>query len=103
VSPFSYSSLCLTLAAADYVKYVVCFINVITLSMFSFSWECVCVDIYYLKLIQCVPLATEPGIVGALGSILSGRKWWPLPAHVMMSHFLHNEVSPLQISLQYPH
>ena len=41
---------------------------------------------------------------GALGSILSGRKWWPLPAHVMMSsHFLHNEVSPLQISLQYPH
>jgi len=23
--------------------------------------------------------------------------------HVMMSHFLHNEVSPLQISLQYPH
>ena len=41
---------------------------------------------------------------GAPGSILSGRKWWPLPAHVMMpSHFLHNEVSPLQISLQYPH
>ena len=37
-------------------------------------------------------------------SILSGRKWWPLPAHVMMSsHFLHKEVSPLQISLQYPH
>ena len=27
----------------------------------------------------------------APGSILSGRKWWPLPAHVMMSsHFLHN-------------
>ena len=41
---------------------------------------------------------------GAPGSILSGRKWWPLPAYVMMSsHFLHNEVSPLQISLQYPH
>ena len=41
---------------------------------------------------------------GAPGSILSGRKWWPLPAHVMMSsHFLHTEVSPLQISLQYPH
>ena len=41
---------------------------------------------------------------GAPGSILSGRKWRPLPAHVMMSsHFLHNEVSPLQISLQYPH
>jgi len=40
----------------------------------------------------------------APGSILSGRKWWPLPAHVMMSsHFLHNEVSPPQISLQYPH
>ena len=37
-------------------------------------------------------------------SILSGRKCWPLPAHIMMSsHFLHNEVSPLQISLQYPH
>jgi len=31
-------------------------------------------------------------------------KCWPLPAHVMMtSHFLHSEVSPLQISLQYPH
>jgi predicted PhzF superfamily epimerase YddE/YHI9 len=28
---------------------------------------------------------------------------WPLPAHVMMSHFLHNEVNQLQISLQYPH
>jgi len=41
---------------------------------------------------------------GAPGSILSGRKWWPLPAHVMMSsHFLHNEVSPPQISFQYPH
>ena len=41
---------------------------------------------------------------GAPGSILSRRKWWPLPAHVMMlSHFLHNEVSMLQISLQYPH
>ena len=40
---------------------------------------------------------------GAPGSILSGRKWCPLPAHVMMSHFLRNEVSPLQISLQYPH
>jgi len=27
-----------------------------------------------------------------------------VPAHVMMSsHFLHNEISPLQISLQYPH
>jgi len=39
----------------------------------------------------------------APGSIQSGRKWRPLPAHVMMSHFLHNEVSPLQISLQYPH
>ena len=37
---------------------------------------------------------------GTPGSILSGRKWWPLPAHVTMSsHFLHNEVSPLQISL----
>ena len=42
--------------------------------------------------------------IWAPGSILSGSKWWPLPAHVMMSsHFLHNEVSPLQISLQYPH
>jgi len=40
----------------------------------------------------------------APASILSGRKWWPLPAHVMMSsHFVHNEVCPLQISLQYPH
>ena len=39
----------------------------------------------------------------APGSILSGRKWWPLPAHVMMSHFSHTEVSPLQISLQYPY
>ena len=41
---------------------------------------------------------------GAPGSILSWRKWWPLPAYVMMSsHFLLNEVSPLQISLHYPH
>ena len=41
---------------------------------------------------------------GAPGLILSGGKLWPLPAHVMMSsYFLHNEVSPLQISLQYPH
>ena len=41
---------------------------------------------------------------GALFSILSGRKLWPLPAHGMMSsHFLHNEVSSLQISLQYSH
>ena len=41
---------------------------------------------------------------GAPGWILSGRIWWPLPAHVMMSsHFLHDEVRPLQISLQYPH
>ena len=35
---------------------------------------------------------------GAQGSVLSGRKWWPLAAYVMMSsHFLHNEVSPLQV------
>jgi len=41
---------------------------------------------------------------GAPGSILSGRKCWSLPSYVMMSsHFLHNEVSPPQISLQYPH
>ena len=41
---------------------------------------------------------------GAPGSILSGRKWWSLPARLMMSsHFIHNEESPLQISLQYPH
>jgi len=40
-------------------------------------------------------------IYGTPGSILSGRKWWPLPAHVMMSsHSLHNEVNTLQISLQ---
>ena len=39
---------------------------------------------------------------GAPGSIMSGRKWWPLPAHVMMSlHFSHNERTPVQISLQY--
>jgi hypothetical protein len=31
---------------------------------------------------------------GAPGSILSGSKWWPLPAHVMMSHFSHNESTP---------
>jgi hypothetical protein len=40
----------------------------------------------------------------APGSILSGRKLWPLAAHVMMSsHLLHNQVSPVQISLQYSH
>jgi len=39
---------------------------------------------------------------GAPGSIQSGRKWWPLPAHVMIwSHFSHNERIPVQISLQY--
>jgi hypothetical protein len=38
---------------------------------------------------------------GAPGLILSGRKWWPLPAHVMMSsHFSHDESTPVQISLQ---
>ena len=41
---------------------------------------------------------------GSTCSILSGPKWWPLPANIMMSsHFLHNEVRPLQMSLQYPH
>jgi len=40
---------------------------------------------------------------GAPGSILSGLKWWPLPANVMMSHFSHNERTPVQISLQYLH
>jgi len=35
--------------------------------------------------------------------ILSGRKWWPLPAHVMMSHLSHNERTAVQISLQYLH
>jgi len=39
---------------------------------------------------------------GAPGSVLSGRKWWPLPAHVIRSsHFSHNERTPVQISLQY--
>jgi len=70
--------------------------------------------IYIYIHIYSVPLATEPGSdnertgkdfpkYGAPGSILSGRKWWPLLAHVMMSHFLYNDVSPLQISLQYSH
>ena len=37
-------------------------------------------------------------------SILSGRKWWPLPAHVTMSsHFSYNERTAVQISLQYLH
>jgi len=41
---------------------------------------------------------------GVPGSILSGRKSWPLPAHVMMSlHFSRNERTPVQISLQYLH
>ena len=36
---------------------------------------------------------------GAPGSVLSGRKWWPLPAHVMMSsRFSHNERTTVQIS-----
>ena len=48
--------------------------------------------------IQSVPLATEPGVSLITLTPMSGRKWWPLPAHVMVSHFLHNEVSPLQIS-----
>ena len=40
---------------------------------------------------------------GAPVSILSGRKCWQLQAHVMMSHFSHNEGTPVQISLQYLH
>jgi hypothetical protein len=41
---------------------------------------------------------------GAPGSILDGSKWWPLPAHVVLSlHFLHKEHNPVQISLQYLH
>jgi len=41
---------------------------------------------------------------GAPGSVLSGCKWWPLLAHVMMSsHFSHNELTPVQILLQYLH
>ena len=53
--------------------------------------------------IQSVPLATKPGI-SLIILILSAHKWWPLSAHVTMtSHFLHNEVSTPQISLQYPH
>jgi len=39
----------------------------------------------------------------APGSILPVRKWWPLPAHVSMSHFSHNKRIPVQISLQYLH
>jgi hypothetical protein len=56
--------------------------------------------------VQDVTLATDPDSdtgrtgkdfpkYGTPGSILSGHKLWPLPAHVMISsHFLHNEVSP---------
>jgi hypothetical protein len=40
---------------------------------------------------------------GAPGLILPAGKWWPLPAHVMTSHFSHNERAPVQISLQYFH
>jgi hypothetical protein len=40
---------------------------------------------------------------GTPGSIVSGSKWWPLPAHVMMSYFSNNEHTPVQISLQYHH
>ena len=59
--------------------------------------------LHLVGLLQSVPLATEPGI-SLIILILSGSKWWPLPALVVMSsHFLHNEVSPLQISFQYPH
>jgi len=58
-------------------------------------------------MIQCVPLTTESGISLIISNnliiiiiIIIIIKWWPLPAHVMMSsHVLHNEVSPLQISL----
>jgi hypothetical protein len=53
--------------------------------------------------VQSVPLATKPSI-SLIILILSACKWWPLPTHVMMSsHFLHNEVRPLKISIQYPH
>ena len=54
--------------------------------------------------IQAVTAARTSKYGAPPNSILSGHKWWPLPAYVMMSsHFLHSEVSPIQISLQYPH
>jgi len=61
----------------------------------------------YLRLNSCntgCPTTYQTRQFFNITSILSGRKWWPLPAHVTVpSHFLHNEVSPFQISLQYPH
>jgi len=57
-------------------------------------------DVLYARNVQCIPLVTETSErtgknfpkYGAPCSILSGRKWRPLPAHVMMSsHFLHND------------
>jgi len=50
-------------------------------------------------IIQCVPLATEPGISLIILTPMSGRKWCPLPACVMMSRFLYSEVIPLQIKI----
>jgi len=56
-----------------------------------------------LRHTQCVPLANKPGISLIINNNLTIIKWRPFPAHVMMSHSLHNEVSPFHISLQYPH
>ena len=56
-----------------------------------------------LAKVPSVRTGTDFPKYGAPGSILYGRKWWPLPAYIMMSNSLHSEVSPLQISLQYPH
>jgi len=41
---------------------------------------------------------------GVPGSVLSGRKWWPLSANVeMSSNFSQNERTPVKISLHYLH
>jgi hypothetical protein len=51
--------------------------------------------------IQSVPLATEPGI--SLIILTPMKILQRTGVHSLLSHFLHNELSPLQISLQYPY
>jgi len=54
-------------------------------------------------ILQDVPLATEPGISLIILTPIKILQRNLNSSTFFLTHFLHNEVSPLQISLQYPH
>ena len=60
----------------------------------------------FIRMIQRVPLATEPGISGWLADHCSvSQQLGALQTHYshIPFHFSHNERTPVQISLQYLH